>query len=144
MKICPHCEAKNKDQYLYCIGCNKPLPKQSHLDNLMSLALKEIDQGNYRKAVTYLSSILKLNIGNKEAWFLKGIAMSNLGVGGEARDCFRASGVDIREKTCSHCMASPPSAYLPATACPPSKTDLLTISTMTPRISSSRTPPRTT
>jgi len=106
MKVCPSCEAENEDQYIYCIGCHKPLPKQTHLENLKSLTVHEIKKRNFRKALNYLDSILKLNIGDKEAWFLKGIAMNNLGAGKEARECFKSSGVDYREKTCGSCLGS--------------------------------------
>jgi hypothetical protein len=76
------------------------------MENLMTLGLHEFDKKNYRKAVNYFDQILKLNIGDKEAWFLKGIALSNLGAGVEARGCFQSSGVKIREKTCHICMGS--------------------------------------
>ncbi len=106
MKICPRCEAENEDQYIYCIGCHKPLPKQSRLDNLMSQAVHEIKNKNYRQALKHLDAILKLNIGDKDAWFLKGIVATNLGLGQDARDCFKSSGVKIRERTCRQCMGS--------------------------------------
>jgi len=106
MKVCPKCETENEDQYIYCIGCHKPLPKQTHLDNLMSMALHEIRKKNFRKAVTHLDTMLKLNIGDKDAWLLKGIALTNLGAGEEARTCFRSSGIRIREKTCQQCLGS--------------------------------------
>ena len=106
MKICPNCEAENKDQYIYCISCHKPLPKQTHLENLMTTGTHELKNRNFRKAITYFDQILQLNIGDKEAWFLKGIAMSNLGIGTEARDCFRSSGVSYRESTCKDCLGS--------------------------------------
>jgi hypothetical protein len=106
MKICPRCEAENEDQYIYCIGCHKPLPKQSRMDNLMSQAVHEMKNRNFRKAVVHLDAMLKLNVGDKEAWLLKGIALSNLGAGGEARECFKSSGVMIRERTCQDCIGS--------------------------------------
>ena len=106
MKVCPKCEAENEEKYIYCVSCHKPLPKQTHLENLMSLGLHEIRKHNFRAAVNYLDSILKLNIGNKEAWFLKGIALNNLGAGPEARTCFKSAGVVLREKTCQNCLGS--------------------------------------
>ena len=106
MKVCPNCETENKDQYIYCIGCHKPLPKQSHVENLYSLAMHEFNKKNFRKALTYFDQILKLNIGDKKAWFLKGILLSNLGAGGEARECFRSAGIKIREKTCPICLGA--------------------------------------
>jgi hypothetical protein len=106
MKICPACETENEDQYIFCIGCRKPMPKQSHLENLMTLGLHEIKKKNFRKAVNYFDSILKLNIGDKEAWFLKGIALNNLKAGKEARECFKSAGVIYREQTCQACMGS--------------------------------------
>jgi hypothetical protein len=106
MKVCPICETENEDRYIYCGGCHKPLPKESHMDNLMTLGLHEFKKKNYRKAVNYFDKILKLNIGDKKAWFLKGIALSALGAGGEARECYSSSGVKIREKTCHICLGA--------------------------------------
>jgi hypothetical protein len=106
MKICPRCEVENEDQYIYCIGCHKPLPKQSRLDNLMSQAVHDIKNHNFRSAVKHLDSMLKLNVGDKNAWLLKGIALSNLGAGSEARDCYKSSGVKLRERTCKNCLGS--------------------------------------
>ncbi len=106
MKICPICQTENEDQYIYCIGCHKPLPKQSRLDGLMNQAERSIEKREFRKAVNYLDQILKLNIGNKSAWLLKGIALSNLGAGAEARTCYKSSGVQIRERSCVQCMGS--------------------------------------
>ncbi len=70
----------------------------------MTLGLHEVKIKNFRKAVTYFDQILKLNIGDRKAWFLKGIALSYLGAGGEARACFNSSGVKLREKKCPICM----------------------------------------
>ena len=106
MKVCPLCDAENEDQYIYCIGCHKPLPKRSKLDSLMSQALHEIENRNFRKALVHLDAILKLNIGDKEAWFLKGITLTNLNAGKEARDSFHSAGVRIREKSCDQCLSS--------------------------------------
>lgn len=106
MKVCPRCETENEDQYIYCIGCHKPLPKQSRLDSLKSNAVHEIQKRNFRKALVHLDSILKMNIGDKEAWFLKGIVMTNLGAGEEARMSFKSSGITIREKGCEQCLGS--------------------------------------
>ncbi len=106
MRICPQCESENEDKYIFCINCHKPLPKQSHLESLMTMAVHELQKSNFRKAMTYLDQILKLNIGDKDAWFLKGITMSNLGAGKEARTCFKSAGVRLREKTCQPCLGS--------------------------------------
>jgi hypothetical protein len=76
------------------------------MENMMTLGLHEIKKKDFRKAVTYFDKILKLNIGDRKAWFLKGIALSYLGAGGEARECFRSSGIKIREKTCPICLGA--------------------------------------
>ncbi len=106
MKVCPKCDAENEDQYIYCVGCHKPLPKQTHLENLMSLGISALNQKNYRKAITHFDDILKLNVGNKDAWFFKGICLMHMGIGQEARTCLRTAGIKFSERTCYNCMSS--------------------------------------
>jgi hypothetical protein len=106
MKVCSSCKSENEDQYIYCVGCHKPLPKQTHLENLMTLGLSAMDKKDYRKAITHFDDILKLNVGNKDAWFLKGMCLIKMGIGKEGRSCLRSAGVKISEHNCYHCMSS--------------------------------------
>jgi hypothetical protein len=72
----------------------------------MSLGLSAMNKKDYRKGVTHFDDILKLNVGNKEAWFLKGMALIKMGIGKEGRSCLRSAGVKLSERTCYQCMGS--------------------------------------
>ncbi len=103
MKVCPICKAENEDQYIYCVRCHKPLPKQSRLDNLMTNGIHALEKGEYREAIKQFDEVLKLNIGNKDAWFLKGIALMLTYDARGARDCFANAGVETMGGRCQRC-----------------------------------------
>lgn len=103
MKICPHCKADNEDQYIYCQNCRKPLPKASRLELKFNNGLSAIRNGDYRRAHQFFDEILKLNIGDKDAWFMKGIALLNMGDKKGAQECFKRAGITVRGGTCTSC-----------------------------------------
>lgn len=103
MKVCPYCKAENEDKYIYCVECHRELPKRSHLENLWSLGTHAMDNKNYRDALKYFNEILKLNIGNREAWILKGLAADYLHLDREARVSYNSGEVKYIATTCPHC-----------------------------------------
>jgi len=103
MKVCPHCKAENEDEYIYCYQCRQSLPKKSQLDLKFNIGAEALQKGEYKKALRHFEDILKLNIGDKDAWFLKGICLLYLKDKMGASQSLKRAGIAVGGGTCSHC-----------------------------------------
>ncbi len=103
MKVCPYCKHENDDRHVYCANCYKELPKETRIENLVSIGVHALEKRDYRTALKKFSEVLKLNIGHKEAWLLKGIAATYLKMTREAGEAFKRAGVRVSQGRCEAC-----------------------------------------
>ena len=103
MKMCPSCKTENEDRYLFCTKCKRTLPRVSHLEKLMGDGIHYYRKGDYRKALESFDTLLKLNIGNKEAWLMKGLTLTKMALMREAYSCFESSEVKYHTQRCETC-----------------------------------------
>ena len=103
MKVCPHCKAENEDQYIYCANCRQSLPKKTRLDLKFKNGAEALMKGDYKKALRTFDDILKLNIGDKDAWFMKGISLLKLKDRAGAMESFERAGMKVGGGTCANC-----------------------------------------
>ncbi len=103
MRICPQCGSENEDQFIYCGKCHKPLPKLSRIEQMRSMGFHAMDKREWRDAENYFDQVVQMNIGDKEAWFMKGVALLHLRAASEARKCFEGAGVEIHGGRCDKC-----------------------------------------
>lgn len=103
MKVCPNCKAENEDKYIFCTKCKRGLPRVSHLEKLMGDGLHYYGKEDWRKSMETFDALLKLNIGNKEAWLMKGLTLTKLSLMREAYSCFESAGVKYSTQRCEDC-----------------------------------------
>jgi hypothetical protein len=103
MKVCPKCRSENEDQYIYCGNCHKPLPTLSKLEHLKSVGYHALEKRDWREAEKHFDQVVQMNIGDKEAWFMKGVALLHLRSSQEARQCFQSACVQIQGGRCERC-----------------------------------------
>jgi hypothetical protein len=103
MKICPNCKTENEDKYIFCTNCKRTLPRISQLEKYMVDGMHYYDKEDYRKAMENFESLLKLNIGNKDAWLMKGLTLMKMNLMREAYNCFESAGVKYATRRCEDC-----------------------------------------
>ena len=103
MKICPKCKNENEDKYIFCVNCKRTLPRVSQLEKWMGDGLHYYDKGDYRKALESFESLLKLNIGNKDAWLMKGLTLTKMSLMREAYNCFESARIKYATQRCQEC-----------------------------------------
>ena len=103
MKICPNCKNENEDRYIFCVNCKRTLPRMSQLEKYMGDGLSAYNKGDWRKALESFDGLLKLNIGNKDAWLMKGLTLTKMSLMREAYSCFESAGVKYSTQRCEDC-----------------------------------------
>lgn len=103
MKVCPQCKSENEDRYIFCVKCKRTLPRVTHLEKLMGDGLHYYNKQDWRKALETFDSLLKLNIGDKDAWLMKGLTLTKLNLMREAYSCFESAGTTYQTRRCEEC-----------------------------------------
>jgi len=103
MKVCPNCKTENEDRFLFCVNCKRTLPRISQLEKYLGDAIHYYKKNDFRKAQEILDDLLKLNIGNRDAWLMKALTMKKMGLMREAYSCFESSGVKYHTQRCKDC-----------------------------------------
>lgn len=103
MKICPLCKTENDDKFIFCQNCHRSLPKVTHLENLRNMGIFAFEKNDFQKAIKYFDDILKLNVGDKEAWLLKAAALTRLKLMSEVRKCYDSAGILYTIQRCTLC-----------------------------------------
>ncbi|MBN1539395.1 MAG: hypothetical protein JW939_04565, partial [Candidatus Thermoplasmatota archaeon] len=106
MLKCPRCGEENRDNELYCAGCQARLPSMDSLRSTLRAGVEALEDMDLRKAYDRFMEVLKKNPGDRNAWFLLGAAKFRMGKGSEAWEDLIEVGLASETGKCAHCKGS--------------------------------------
>ncbi|MBN1389348.1 MAG: hypothetical protein JXA22_01775 [Candidatus Thermoplasmatota archaeon] len=106
MLKCPRCGEENRDNELYCAGCQVRLPSMSALRSTLRSGVEALERKDLRKAVERFMNVIRQNPGDKDAWFLLAATKVKMGRGSEAWEDLVQVGSASETGKCAHCKGS--------------------------------------